>query len=87
MNYPLLGLFTLVVLVLILFTAIGRRSRRSEHFGLKGSEPPEPSDAVKALANDPRGKIAAIKAYRVETGLGLAEAKAVIDRLRSRGGV
>jgi len=51
------------------------------HLGVARSEPSQPSDAVKALANHPRGKIAAIKAYRDETGLGLIEAKKAIERL------
>jgi len=35
---------------------------------------------VKELARQPGGKIAAIKAYREDTGLGLFEAKTVIDQ-------
>jgi ribosomal protein L7/L12 len=88
-NYAFIGLLALTILVLNLLWAIDRRSRRTErnlmalmsHFGVGGSEPPQPSDAVKALANDPHGKIAAIKAYRTETGLGLVEAKEVIEKL------
>lgn len=38
------------------------------------------SDGVRSLARRGR-KIEAIKLYREETGLGLAEAKSVIDRL------
>ena len=41
--------------------------------------PPEMSVRVQALANDPNLKIAAIKALREETGMGLAEAKAQIE--------
>ena len=37
------------------------------------------SDRAKQLAVDPRKKIEAIKAYREETGAGLAEAKEAID--------
>jgi ribosomal protein L7/L12 len=37
------------------------------------------SDRVKELAADPRQKIAAIKAYRDETGAGLADAKAAVE--------
>src|SRR5947209_6751832 len=36
------------------------------------------SDRVKQLARDPLGKIEAIKVYREETGMGLAEAKEAI---------
>lgn len=44
----------------------------------------EPSAAVKELAEDPNEAIAAIKAYREQTGLGLKGAKLVIDKLRSK---
>jgi hypothetical protein len=37
------------------------------------------SDRVKELARDPNRKIEAIKAYRDETGAGLAEAKGTIE--------
>ena len=37
------------------------------------------SDHVKQLASDPARKIEAIKAYRQETGAGLAEAKAAVE--------
>jgi ribosomal protein L7/L12 len=57
------------------------------HLGVSGSEPPEPSASVRALITDGSTNVAAIKAYRAETGLGLVEAKEAIDRivsLRSR---
>jgi len=37
------------------------------------------SDRVKELARDPARKIEAIKAYRDETGTGLAEAKEAVE--------
>jgi|GEM_PF-1764583 len=37
------------------------------------------SDRVKELARDPSRKIEAIKAYREETGAGLAEAKQTVE--------
>ena len=37
------------------------------------------SDRVKEIAADPARKIAAIKAYRDETGAGLADAKAAVE--------
>ena len=37
------------------------------------------SDHVRQLAADPRSKIAAIKAYREETGTGLKEAKDAVE--------
>jgi ribosomal protein L7/L12 len=39
----------------------------------------ELSERVKELARDPSRKIAAIKAYREETGAGLAEAKEAVE--------
>jgi Ribosomal protein L7/L12 C-terminal domain len=42
-----------------------------EHVGM--------SDRVKDLARDPSRKIEAIKAYREETGAGLAEAKQAVE--------
>ncbi|RQO55536.1 hypothetical protein DBR47_19965 [Paucibacter sp. KBW04] len=42
-----------------------------------------PSDEVLALAREPKQQIAAIKAYREQTGLGLKEAKEVVDGLRN----
>ena len=89
MEYAFLGLATLMILALTVLWTIDRRGRRTHrtlvalmaHLGADGGEPREPSDAVKALAADPRGKIAAIKAYRAEAGLGLVEAKEAIERL------
>ncbi len=39
------------------------------------------SDRVKELASDPSRKIEAIKLYREETGLGLAEAKEAVEQI------
>jgi ribosomal protein L7/L12 len=69
--------------------AIDRRTRRLEtmisdivrHLGVSGASIQEPSDEVKALAKDPEKFILAIKAYRAQTGLGLREAKEVVERL------
>ena len=41
----------------------------------------EPSEKVKKLAKEPGSKIAAIKAYREQSGVGLKEAKEVIEGL------
>jgi ribosomal protein L7/L12 len=49
--------------------------------GVKLDSPLEPSDAVKKLAKSPGQYILAIRAYREETGAGLKEAKAVVDKL------
>jgi ribosomal protein L7/L12 len=68
---------------------IDRRTRRLElmvsdivnRLGVSGASMQEPSDEVKALAADPRKFVDAIKAYRAQTGLGLREAKEVVERL------
>lgn len=52
-----------------------------KHLGVELGQFAEPSDQVKALARDPKMQIQAIKAYREQTGLGLKEAKEVIDQL------
>jgi Ribosomal protein L7/L12 C-terminal domain len=49
-----------------------------KHLGLEYSDPPL-SEEVKALADDPARKIAAIKLHREQTGLGLKEAKDAVD--------
>jgi ribosomal protein L7/L12 len=52
-----------------------------KHFNLDstyGYGPPL-SERVKELARDPRRKIEAIKVYREETGVGLAEAKDAVE--------
>jgi ribosomal protein L7/L12 len=51
------------------------------HLGIKWGQFAEPSDQVKALARDPKMQFQAIKAYREQTGLGLKEAKEVVDQL------
>lgn len=43
----------------------------------------EPSDAVRELAADPRRRIEAIRLQRQQTGQGLKEAVAAIDKLSS----
>jgi len=93
MFVAILGFFLLLALVMSSLWAIDRRSRRIErnlvalmaHLGVAQSEPPAPSDEVKALAGSADGKIAAIKAYRAETGLSLVEAKEAIERLQPPG--
>jgi hypothetical protein len=53
-----------------------------KHSGLEFSRPAHGtlSDEVRALAMNPAKKIAAIKLYREQTGVGLAEAKEAIER-------
>jgi hypothetical protein len=49
------------------------------------AELPSPSANVKAKCDDPSGSfVEAVKAYREETGLGLAEAKAVLESYQDR---
>lgn len=89
MEYAYFGLTLLLFVVMSSLWAIDRRSRRMErnlvalmaHLGVAPSEPAAPSEAVKALARSPEWKIAAIKAYRAETGLSLLEAKEAIESL------
>src|SRR5215831_4109302 len=47
--------------------------------GVPAGELPELSDRVNELARDPARKVEAVKAYRDETGAGLAEAKEAVD--------
>ena len=57
-----------------------------KHLGLEYNDPAMPgglSDEVKALADDPTRKIAAIKLLREQTGLGLREAKDVVEAYRA----
>lgn len=51
------------------------------HLGIDPAAEVAPSSHVIDLASDPRHRIAAIKAYREQTGAGLRQAKAVIDKL------
>jgi ribosomal protein L7/L12 len=53
-----------------------------KHLSLEYKDPATPgglSQQVRVLADDPAGKIAAIKLHRMETGLGLKEAKDVVE--------
>jgi hypothetical protein len=57
-----------------------------QHHGVDPTQGGFPlSDRVKQLAADPARKIAAIKAYREETGAGLAEAKEAVESFISTG--
>ena len=51
------------------------------HQGIHWEAAIEPSAKVKELAISVENEIAAIKAYREQTGLGLKEAKAVVEEL------
>ncbi len=54
------------------------------HLGLKYVPPAE--ENWQALANDPARKIAAIKAYREQHGVGLKDAKDAVERYVAGGG-
>jgi ribosomal protein L7/L12 len=53
------------------------------HLGIDPTAELSPSSHVVNLATDPQQRIAAIKAYRLQTGAGLKDAVAVIDRIAS----
>jgi ribosomal protein L7/L12 len=92
----LIGLVALVLLLQLMNLArdgdqsLRRLERKIDavikHLGLPLPDASqELSAAVKKLADEPGGKISAIKLQREETGMGLAEAKdAVEEYLRSR---
>ena len=65
------------LLMFLAYTVISLRAGRSDVADGKKGLPP--SDRVKEIARDPARKIEAIKAYREETGAGLAEAKDAIE--------
>lgn len=54
------------------------------HLGLDYNPPPK-NAKWQELAADPAGKIAAIKAYRDEYGVGLAEAKRAVEEYMGQG--
>jgi ribosomal protein L7/L12 len=51
------------------------------HLGVEPTAAVPPSSLVIRLARDPQQRIAAIKAYREQTGAGLKEAAAVIEKI------
>jgi ribosomal protein L7/L12 len=51
------------------------------HLGIDPTAQVAPSSRVMGLAADPRQRVEAIKAYRMQTGAGLKEAAAVIDKI------
>ncbi|MCV2354613.1 ribosomal protein L7/L12 [Paucibacter sp. B2R-40] len=93
MNNDMSSALAVLTLAFVLSLLVGIKSqlRESEaklnallmHMGIAWGQYAEPSEEVIALAKDPKAKIEAIKAYRTQTGLGLKEAKEVIDKLAS----
>jgi ribosomal protein L7/L12 len=60
--------------------AVDRKvTRIANHLGIDPMATLALSDRVKELARDPARKIEAIKIYREETGVGLAEAKEAVE--------
>jgi hypothetical protein len=55
------------------------------HVGFVADPNPPITDEVRILARTPGSKIAAIKAYRQQTGAGLKEAKEAVERLMESG--
>jgi hypothetical protein len=59
------------------------------HLNISYADPASPeglSEDVRKLANDPAGKIQAIKLHREQTGLGLKEAKDAVEAYMSSKG-
>ncbi len=88
-NYTLA--FLLVANAIGVFVTHARRLQDVErklnliiaHLGIDPAAPITPSSHVVSLAADPHQRIAAIRAYRQQTGAGLKDAMAVIDRIAS----
>ena len=79
------GLITIIATKLSRLTNYLARQEAKTNLILKQmgiAFPPPPSAALQALAATKR--IAAVKAYREETGLGLKEALTVIDQYRAK---
>jgi ribosomal protein L7/L12 len=81
--------FLLVANVLAAFSSHTRRLKDVERklnlvlaqLGIDPNGVAPPSSHVIALATDPQQRVAAIKAYRLETGADLKEAAAVINKI------
>jgi ribosomal protein L7/L12 len=79
--------FVGIIATLAIVTQMQGRLERTErklnallrHFNLDPAGGFTMSDRVKELAREPSRKIEAIKAYREETGVGLAEAKMAVE--------
>jgi ribosomal protein L7/L12 len=63
-----------------------RLEKLLRHVGFDPDPNPPATADIAVLARTPGGKIAAIKAYREQTGAGLREAKAEVERLMEQGG-
>jgi LmbE family N-acetylglucosaminyl deacetylase len=56
------------------------------HVGFAADPNPPITDDVRVLARTPGAKVAAIKAYRQQTGAGLKEAKEAVERMMEKEG-
>lgn len=72
-------LMTLYLLSKQLGTVDRKVTRIATHLGIDSMATLPLSDRVKEIARDPHRKIEAIKVYREETGVGLAEAKEAVE--------
>jgi hypothetical protein len=85
-----------VVLLFFQYVAMARSQARMEkrlrdmevrfeklllHVGFVADPNPPITDDVQVLARTPGAKVAAIKAYRAQTGAGLLEAKQAVERM------
>ncbi|HEY2786214.1 MAG TPA: ribosomal protein L7/L12 [Fimbriiglobus sp.] len=70
-------------LIFQLLSKVGQLQRQMnlilKQLGIDPTKTPEISDRVKEIATDPSRKIEAIKLVRDETGVGLAEAKRIVE--------
>ena len=81
----LLVLYQLGVIAQGVQSTAAMTKRLLAHQGIEWETELEPSNRVRELASNAKTGVAAIKAYREETGLGLRKAKAVVDELRAAG--
>jgi len=93
MEWAFVGIAICILLVILVFfqnttdrlRSIERKlSALLTHHGVDPMPGQPLSDRVKQLASDPARKIEAIKAYREETGAGLAEAKEAVETFINR---
>jgi ribosomal protein L7/L12 len=88
-RYITLLIIIAIALDVALFRYINRRLQRIEtkltailnHLGVEQDIFLEPSEKVKDLAEVPHSKIDAVRVYRKQTGAGLKEAVAVVEKL------
>ena len=90
--YIVLLILLAVVFALQQLAGIRRSTENTEamlgrllaHHAIEWQKPSPPSEKVRALAPQPNAEIEAIRAYRQQTGLGLKEARGVIQSLRAK---